>query len=128
MLFQMQKSSKKIGVGNMALLGIGDFRKFKVGNKEVVGVVVETDKYNHTYRVIADNGDCWDFVIGQTIIKPIKIDDKTRSLFSEICKKYEKVYEINLSISCLNADLVATFNDITDFRKKLKENCKDIRG
>jgi len=112
----------------MALLGIGDFRKFKVGNKEVVGVVVETDKYNHTYRVIADNGDCWDFVIGQTIIKPIKIDDKTRSLFGEICKKYEKVYEINLSISCLNADLVATINDITDFRKKLKENCKDIRG
>ena len=125
MLFQMQKSSKKIGVGNMALLGIGDFRKFKVGNKEVVGVVVGIDKYNHTYRVISDDGCCWDFVIGQTIIKPIKIDEKTYNLFREICKKYEKVYEINLSISCLNADLVAINNDITKLREKLRENKKE---
>ncbi len=109
----------------MALLGIGDFRKFKVGNKEIIGVVIETDKYNHTYRVIANDGSWWDFVIGQTIIKPIKIDEKTYNLFREICKKYEKVYEINLSISCLNADLVATNNDITKLREKLRENKKE---
>ena len=108
----------------MALLGIGDFRKFKVGNKEIIGVVIETDKYNHTYRVIANDGSWWDFVIGQTIIKPVEIDERTRSLFSEICKKYEKVYEINLSISCLNADLVATNNAISDLREQLRKNIK----
>ena len=110
----------------MALLGVGDFRKFKVGNKEVVGVVVGTDKYNHIYRVIAENGDNWEFTIGQTIIKPVKIDEKTRNLFREICKKYTKVYEINMSISCLNADLVATSNDITKLREELRENCINL--
>lgn len=109
----------------MAMLSIGDFRKFKVGNKEVIGVVVGTDKYNHTYRVIANDGCCWDFVIGQTIIRPVKIDDKTYNLFREICKKYEKVYEINMSLSCLNADLVETNNDITKLREKLRENNKE---
>ena len=108
----------------MALLGIGDFRKFKVGNKEIIGVVIETDKYNHTYRVIANDGSWWDFVIGQTIIKPVKIDEKTRSLFSDICRKFEKVYSINNSISRLNADLIATNNAISDLREQLRKNIK----
>lgn len=108
----------------MALLGIGDFRKFKVGNKEIIGVVIETDKYNHTYRVIANDGSWWDFVIGQTIIKPVEIDERTRSLFSDICRKFEKVYSINNSISRLNADLVATNNAISDLREQLRKNIK----
>lgn len=108
----------------MALLGVGDFRKFKVGNKEIIGVVIETDKYNHTYRVIANDGSRWDFVIGQTIIKPVEIDEITRSLFSDICRKFEKVYSLNNSIYRLNADLVATNNAISDLCEQLRKNIK----
>ena len=100
----------------MATLNIGDVRTFD-GN--MIAVVVNVASHLHAYTVVDINGNEWNIPIGEVKVTAANLDAHTRGLFNDLCKYYNRLYDLDNRVSELHHEMSECSNKIGRIREKL---------